>query len=45
MIKGLLAVAAALATGEAIVYFTHLPLPASVLGLIALYLALTFKWV
>ena len=45
MIKGLLAVAAALATGEAIVYFTHLPLPASVLGLIALYLALTFQWV
>ena len=45
MIKGLLAVDAALATGEAIVYFTHLPLPASVLGLIALYLALTFQWV
>ena len=36
MIKGLLAVAASLATGEAIVYFTHWPLPASVLGLIAL---------
>ena len=45
MIKGLLAVAASLATGEAIVYFTHWPLPASVLGLIALYLALTLKWV
>lgn len=41
MIKGLLAIAASLAAGEAIIYFTHLPLPASVLGLMVLYLALT----
>ncbi|UOO92169.1 CidA/LrgA family protein [Vitreoscilla stercoraria] len=45
MIKGLLAISAALAVGEAIVYLTQWPLPASVLGLIALFLALQLKWV
>ena len=45
MIKGLLAISAALATGEAIVFLTAWPLPASVLGLIALFVALQCQWV
>jgi holin-like protein len=45
LIRSLIVVFGCLAAGEAVIHFTHLPLPSSIFGLIFLFALLQMGWV